>query len=44
MNNERLPEELLAILNAPCPALPPEMIARLNAALNEGLDEMAEKE
>ncbi len=44
MQNQPLPADLLAILNAPCPALPAEMVARLNAALNANLNEIAEKE
>lgn len=44
MNQQPLPTELLEILNAPCPTLPAEMVERLNAALNENLEEISEKD
>lgn len=36
-NTDRLPAELLAILNAPCPPIPTEIIKQLNTALNAGI-------
>jgi hypothetical protein len=41
-NTDRLPADLLAILNAPCPPLPAEMVRKLNEALNANLKEIAE--
>lgn len=41
-NTDRLPADLLAILNAPCPPIPTETIKQLNAAMSANLRKIAE--